>query len=243
MPRTIVILFFLLLPFVSPAQFNDSIHYHFGFASTGVINKTNGGDSYVFSNGLDFNTKSKYVAINTNVVWIYGIQQKNLTNNDFSAHGDIDLGKGIRKFYYWGLLNYDASYSLKINHRVQAGGGVAYSIIDSPGIKIKVSDGFLFEQGNLVTVDLNHIVYHIPRNSFRLSYRFSINNKFSLGGVHYYQPSLKDISDYIIQSTSTISVNLRKWLAITSSLVYNKVSRTKRENLLITYGLTVEKNF
>ena len=33
------------------------------------------------------------------------------------------------------------------------------------------------------------------------------------------------------------------WLALTSALTYNKVARTQRENLLLTFGFTVEDWF
>ncbi len=244
MPKTLNLL--LLLLAVSSfcfSQFNDSIYYHLRFASNGVINKTNDGNSYVLSNSLGFDTKKKKVSFNTGASWIYGAQQKILTNNDFAIHGALDLGKNVRKLYYWGLLNYEKSYSLKINHRLQAGAGAAYNIIDSPFLKINISDGILFEQGDLIDANLGHDVYQIPRNSFRLLYRWSLKNRLIIDGVHFYQPSFKNVSDYIIQSTSSFSVKLKEWLSITASVVYNRVSRTKRENLLITYGITLERYF
>ena len=237
----------LLLPLIISSfcfgQFNDSVFYHLKFASTGIINKTNDGNSYVLNNSLGFDTKKKEISFNTGASWIYGSQQKNLTNNDFAIHGAIDIGKKVHKLYYWGLLNYEKSYSLKINHRLQAGAGIAYNIIDSPFLKINVSDGVLYEQGDLIDANLGHDIYNIPRNSFRLLYHWSLKDKLVIDGVHFYQPSFKDVSDYIIQSTNNVSVKLKEWLSITASLIYNKVSRTKRENLLITYGLVLEKYF
>ncbi|HEY2721855.1 MAG TPA: DUF481 domain-containing protein [Chitinophagaceae bacterium] len=243
MGKNIFLYLILLLSTPCMAQFNDSTHYYLKFASTGVINKTSDGDSYVFNNRFDFNSRKNKVSFNTNIAWIYGEQQQNLTNNDFAAHGDIDLGKDLHKLYYWGLLNYDKSYSLKINDRVQAGGGVAFDVIDSPYLKFNISDGLLYEKGNLADVNNSQVVYQIPRNSFRLAYHWSIKDRFIIDGMHFYQPSLKDISDYTIQSTSSLSVKLKKWLSVTGSLVYNKVTRTKRENLLITYGVVIEKYF
>ena len=48
----------------------------------------------------------------------------------------LNFYKGIHKLYYWGLVNYDKSHSLKINHRSQIGAGVAYNIIDSPHLEL-----------------------------------------------------------------------------------------------------------
>lgn len=225
------------------AQFNDTVQHYFKFASTGVINKTNETNSYVLKNTLNFNVQKKHLTYNTFIGWVYGAQKDELTNNDFTANGTIDLNKGKHKLYYWGLINFDKSYSLDINYRLQAGAGIAYTIIDSPKLRINVSDGILYEKGDLADADIGKDVYMIPRNSFRLMYRWVIYDRLQIEGTHFYQPSLLNINDYVIQSTNNISIKLNKWLNITGSLLYNEVSRTKRNNLLMTYGLTVEKYF
>jgi hypothetical protein len=74
-------------------------------------------------------------------------------------------------------------------------------------------------------------------------YHWSLKDRFIIDGVHFYQPSLQDFSDYLIESTSNITVKLKKWLGITGTFIYNKVSRTKRENVLMTYGIVIEKYF
>ncbi|MEP6466374.1 MAG: DUF481 domain-containing protein [Parafilimonas sp.] len=225
------------------AQFNDTVQHYIRFASSGVINKTNNASSYVLNNNLNFNAQQKHINYNTSFNWIYGAQQKNLTNNDFNATGNVDINKRLHKLYYWGLITFDKSYSLNINYRLQAGAGLAYKIIDSPYLKINISDGFLYEKGNLIDADIGKNVYQTPRNSFRLTYHWTIYKRLQLDGLQFYQPSLLSIKDYIIQSDNTIAVKLNEWLSITGSLVYNVVSQTRRNNLLFTYGLTVEKYF
>lgn len=234
----------LLLSYtVTQAQFNDSTHYYFKLLSTGIINTTNDAKSYVLKNGFNFNAQKKKMSYNTFFNWIYGELQNDLTNNDFTAHGDVDFNKGITKLYYWGLVNYDKIYSLNINYRLQAGAGIAYNIIDSPDLRINVSDGIVYEKGDLQDATIGRDVYQVPRNSFRLSYKWDIANRLRVDGIHFYQPSLLSIKDYVIQSSSNLSVKLNQWLSITAALTYNRVSRTNRENLLFTYGLTIEKYF
>jgi len=243
MIRSFPAVLILLVSLSCRGQFNDSIHYHFNLASTGVINKTNDGSSHVFSNLLGFSAKTKKVLYNSNFSWIYGKQDSLLTNNDFSGHGDVNIGKDVHKLYYWGLFNYDHSYSLKINHRFQAGAGIAYDFIDSPAAKVSISDVILYEQGDLTQANLSHFIYQIARNSFSFQYHWSIKDRVTIDGMHFYQQSLSDMDDYIIQSTNTLSVKLKKWLSVMGSVVYNQVSRTKRQNLIITYGVNVDKYF
>jgi len=243
MLRLIVFIALFFFSVSSYAQFSDTVHYYLRYSSTGIINHTNDASSYVLTNSLNFNTKKKNVVINTSASWVYGELQNTLTNNDFTAHGDVDFYKGTHKLYGWALITFDKSYSLKINSRIQAGAGLAYNFIDSPYLRINVSDGFLYEKGDIVDAEQCRDIYQMPRNSFRLKYHWSLKDRLIIDGTHFIQPSLLNIDDYIIQSWSSIGVKLRKWLSITASVSYNKVNRTGRETLLITYGLAVEKYF
>jgi hypothetical protein len=64
-----------------------------------------------------------------------------------------------------------------------------------------------------------------------------------IDGSNFLQNSLDRKQDYIIRSTTNLSFKLQKWLSLTTSLNYNRANRTQSENLLLTYGLTVEKYF
>src|SRR5687768_10957836 len=84
-------------------QYNDSVFHHIGYASTGLINRTNTGSSYLLTNTLRFNVVKKSFSFNSSSSWMYGEQNKNLTNNDFSSTLDFNLYKTLPHFYYWGL--------------------------------------------------------------------------------------------------------------------------------------------
>jgi len=237
---------FILVMFssvITYSQFSDSIHHYVNFASTGIINKTNNGNSYVLTNGLRFNISKKNIRLNSTNSWIYGEQQKRLTNNDFSSTLDFNLFKTKSNFYYWGLANYDKSYSLRINNRLQAGLGIAYNIIDTTTAFLNISDGILYENSNLKLNDTTNSYNSLFRNSFRLRYRFVIKEIIIFDGSNFLQNSLSDSNDYIIKSINSVSVKLRKWLNITAATNYNRNQKTNSETLLITFGLTAEKYF
>lgn len=229
--------------FIAKAQFSDSIHHYVNYASTGIINKTNDGNSYVLTNAFRYSLNKKSIGLNSTSSWIYGAQQQGLTNNDFNSSLDFDLYKTFPHFYYWGLANYDKSYSLKINNRLQLGLGVAYNIYDRPNASVNISDGILYESSNLQINDSTNNAYRIFRNSFRLRYRFAIKDIVVLDGIHFFQNSLSDKNDYIIKSVSNLTFKIRKWLGLTTSATYNRTQQTHSENLLITFGLTAEKYF
>jgi hypothetical protein len=243
MKNAALIIFCLFCAAPAFSQFNDTTHYFISYASTGVYNKSNNGSSYVFSNALKFAARKKSLTLNQSNSWIYGWQQQHLTNNDLSSQLDFNLYKTFPHFYYWGLGGYDRSYSLKINHRWQAGLGVAYNFVDRETAFLNISNGILYEAGSLTVNDSVKTAYQVFRNSLRLRYRFVINHIIVLDGNHIWQPSLNDKKDYILKSGTTLSVKLKEWLRITAAANYNRVNRTQRENLLITFGLTAETFF
>ncbi len=236
----VALLFFFIPTF---AQFNDSTHYRFRFAGTGSLNKTNDSKAYLFSNGITFNSSYPKTVLTTTANWIYGEQSRQLTNNDFAALANLDFRKGLRKMYYWGLANYQTSYSLKIYYKIQSGMGIGYSLIDSPKTHISLSDGFLYEANNLQDATAGKEVYSTIRNSFRLKYHFVIKDIISLNGTDFVQPSILSLNDYILNFNNDVSVKLRRWLNLTAALNYNRLNRTNLDNLLVTFGISIDNYF
>lgn len=245
--RVCVFIFFgvlMLTAFHSFGQFNDTINYYINFASTGNINKTNDGTSYLLNNNLRYSISKKSISLNTTNSWMYGKQLGNLTNNDFFSGLDFNLYKTLYNFYYWGLGSYEKSVSLKINHRLQTGAGIGYNLVNRKNALVILSDGILYEKGDLYDdPETGSNEYEIFRNSFRLKFRFVIHEIVVIEGSDFLQHALSDRKDYIIKSNTSLSVKLKKWLSLTSAVAYNKLSVTGRENLLVTYGITIERYF
>jgi hypothetical protein len=239
----VALLLVLLQARIGVCQFNDSINYYANLSSTGILNKTNNGNSYVLNNSFRFNIYKKSVAINTINSWMFGKNQERLTNNDYTAGLDVNLFKNERHVYYWALANYEKSYSLKINYRLQSGGGVGYYILDKADFVVQISDGILYETSDLYDAENTANEFEILRNSFRLKFRVTGWNVLTLEGSDFIQHALADKHDYIIRSNTNLSVKLRKWLSITLAVNYNKLSVTGRDNFLLNYGLTIEKYF
>lgn len=225
------------------SQFNDSIHHRFLFSSSGIVNKTNDVSSYILNNMASFEINQKKLSFNTAANWIYGRQQKRLSNNDVSFYANMDYLKNVHPLYYWALATFDESYSLKINYRFQSGLGLGYTIVKTPHFNLVLSDGFLYETSDLTDPALGKDVYQTVRNSFRIKYHWSYKKIVTLEGTNFAQPSIISFKDYILKLNNTLSIKLNKWLAINASVGYNKISRTNRENLLVTYGLSVDTYF
>ncbi|MDT3404861.1 DUF481 domain-containing protein [Mucilaginibacter terrae] len=244
MQKTFIIIPLLLLAgFTARAQFNDTTNYHVVFNGTGTANRAPEGNTYLLNNGLRFEMKKESIALNATNTWVYGKSNGALTNNDYSSSVDFNLYKAIPHAYYWGLANYNTSYSLKINNQLLAGGGIAYSILDKPNAYLNLSDGILYDLSDINTSDTTRELYYTYRNSLRLQMHFVFNNLITIDSGNFWQPSLTRKNDHIIRTNFALGFKITNWLALNSSLTYNRITRTKAENTLLTYGLKLEKFF
>jgi len=243
MQRYFILLAILLTGHLASAQFNDTTKYHVIFNGTGSVNRARDGNSYLLNNALRFEVKKKSFALNANNSWIYGKSNGDLTNNDYSSSVDFNLYSSIPHSYYWGLANYNTSYSLKINKQLLAGAGVAYSIYDRPNVYLNISDGILYDLSDINTNDTTREVYHTYRNSLRVQFHFVIRNLITIDSGNFLQNSLSRGNDYIIRSTFGLGFKINSWLTLNSAAAYNKIARTQSENLLLTYGLKIERYF
>lgn len=224
-------------------QFTDSTTKYISFGSTGIINQTNDNKSHVLNNNLRFNIRRKDVSLNAGAGWIYGKQNSRLTNNDFTSSLDFNLFKTFPGFYYWGLATYEQSVSLKINDRTQLGAGIAYNVVENERFFLNFSEGVLLEKSDVNLNDTTRRVNSIVRNSFRVRYRWNIMKTITLEGTQFLQNAFGDGNNYLFKSVNSLNLRLTQWLNFTTALTYNKVNQTERENLLITFGLTMEKYF
>ncbi|MBC7553357.1 MAG: DUF481 domain-containing protein [Taibaiella sp.] len=225
------------------AQFNDSTHYYVAVISTGTVNNTNTSSSYITYNTTKFSVKKKDISLNAVANWVYGIQQNNISNNDFNSSLDFNIYKTIPHLYYWGLGTYMASYSLKVNHQYQVGVGAAYNILDRATMHLNVSEGVLYERSDINLKDTVRNVYSTYRNSLRVQLRFKIIDLLSFSGAVYHQQSLRSGADYIVKSNMSLDFRVRKWLTLTTGFTYNRYNITNKENTLFTYGITMERYY
>jgi len=237
------ILFILFIAAPCYGQFTDSTARLLSLSATGSANTTNDSKAYLLNNTLRFGIQKKPVNLNLSAKWIYGKQNGLLSNNDFSTIFDANFYTGWQRFYYWGLANYNTSESLNINNQLLTGAGIAYSFIDTEKTYLNLSNGLLYDTSDLMLSDSIRDQYETVRNSLRLSFRFVIAKRFTLGSTSFLQQSLVNGRDYIIRSDASFSVSVNRWLSLTSAFNYNRTSRTARENTLLSYGITFERYF
>ena len=106
-----------------------------------------------------------------------------------------------------------------------------------------ISNGVLYEYSDIVLEENDSYVYRTFRNSLRLQYRFNYRELITFSSTGFYQPSFRGLNDYIINANASLSIKVWKWVSFSAAVTYNNISRTSRENTLITYGLVAERFF
>jgi len=220
----------------------DSIHYHLAITSTGSYNQSDKSTTYLMNNTVRLNATHRIFSVNVFGSYVYGLTGKSLTNNDVIASTDGNYYLQHSKFFLWILLNYTSSYSLQIKGLFQSGAGIAYDFIKTKENRLNLSDGIMYEKDNLY-IDTAFDIYSTFRNSFRFAFKWTIINKVVFEGSNFLQNSFSNKNDYIVRSNLALLLNLNKWLSVSSAFIYNRFNRTGRQNILLTYGLRIEKDF
>lgn len=239
MSKYILTLFLIGMANLVTAQTVDTTSYIVNYNGTGLLNSTNDGDTWLFNNALKLSLNKRKTDANFNNSWIYGRQPEGLTNNDFSSAFDFNYLKAVKRLYYWGLVAYDQSYSLKINHRLQTGTGVGYTVFNTDRFNLVISDGPLYEAGLLEDT----LSYEVVRNSLRLKYKIGIGKLITINGTNFWQQAFTERDDYILKSDHQLLFKIKTWLSLSFNLSYNKFNATHKENLLSSYGVNVQYRF
>ncbi len=241
----LVFLLGLLSFFQAAAEPSDTTRYKIGLINTGIYNHTEVTETYTLSNTLRLGIKGRLTELDATANYTYGETNNELVNNDVTAN--IAGNRYVfanRRFYLWGLGTYESSFSLGVASRTQLGAGIAWSALDSPRAYLNFSEGILVETSNIQEEDGSTTTSQTLRNSFRLRFRFATpNDRFLLESTSSIQNSLKDFGDYILRSNTSFTVKVWKNIGLTAAAVYNRVSATDRENLLLTLGFKAEYQF
>lgn len=234
--------FLFLMHFAGQAQYSDTTHYFVGIASTGTYNQTNISQTFLLSNTLRAGIRQKKFAFNTVNKFLYGQNGNRLVNRDFTTVWDMNYYPAKTKMYGWALATYNSVYSLKVNHQLQTGCGLAYDFIENNRIQLNISDGLLYDFSDVMLLDTIRDKYQTFRNSLRIQCRVFAGN-MSFRVVSFVQNSLEYKKDVLIKADATLAYRFKKYFSITTQGNYNRMNRTGKETLFLTYGLSFEKFF
>jgi hypothetical protein len=229
-------------------QKNDTTDHKIKYDLKGSYNKNTNNQNFILNNELGYSYKINHLEFNANTKWIYGFNSEKLVNNDFTGIVDGNyFFDSLKMFNAWILGSYLTSYSLKVFNEYQTGAGLAYKILDNKKNKhffLRISDGIIFESSNFLNTDGTTNAYNTIRNSLRVQAKiYFMNNKVALEHTSFWQPSLDIKNDYNFRSSTELKISISSNMAFGTKYEYNYISRTQRENTIINYGISIQKDF
>ena len=208
-------------------------HYNFGLGAslnTGNINNCNiSNDGALERNdslvAFDFHYKLIYSAIATKNGSDHHWEQ---TNFEINGGVKTDLFQYDRFSPFLAcemLTNKYKGYDLKLSGLA----GVKIRIYTKPSFcDYSISGAFVYDWSDFTDET------HLPNNNYRLSIRPKIKQRLTenLTLLHttFYQPSVLDFGDYIIQSTTKLQTKITKKLFLDLSFIYEYRSQVPSEN-------------
>jgi len=169
----------------------------------------------------------------TNINFDYGSQDKVVNSRDFSI--------SLRERLYWGPvegfmnIQNDQSLARGIDNRIMGGVGLEKQLVKKGGLALSVSDGGLFELTKFTTRG----EFSKVRNSFRVQVKNKGKVKFKSNLM--VQHNIKDLSDYIVISNTTLGMPLSSMIDFTARYSYIQETFVNKSTDFLTFG--VEINF
>jgi hypothetical protein len=164
----------------------------------------------------------------------YGRQDGALRERELLGLFTPAYQKGRLKYYALGEA--EQSNLRAIARRLVVGGGVGYQLyLDTLRNEVSVSQFFLYEH----TRYLEGLLRQVPRSSTRLKVRLS-KGQVVFSSLIFYQPSLQNVAgDYRVNSTSNLSFNVSRHLALTAAYTYSLESVAVENRNALNTNLTV----
>ena len=226
-------LFLLLLFGVICGHAQNKWHYNFGLGAslnTGNVNNCNvSTDGAVNRNdsliALDFHYKLLYSSL---------IHRENATQRWEETNFEINGGVKMDLFQYDKfspflacemITNKYKGYDLKLSGLI----GMKYRIYTIPSVcDYSISGAFVYDWTDFTDET------HLLNNNYRISIRPKISQRLTdnltLLHMTFYQPSVLDFSDYIINSTTKLQTKITRKLFLDLSFTYEYRSRVPNES-------------
>lgn len=195
----------------------------------GMTQNSGNVDNFALKNYAELERNDSLISTNLNYKFVYQKEDEKETNKGFSAGLNFDLfqyGKFSPFVSTEVLTNEYKGYDFKISALT----GFKYRIFTKKDTcDYSVSLAVVYDN-----VDYTPEENKLDREVFRLSVRPKIKQKigdnFFIGHSTFYQPSLKDFSDYIVNSSTKLSSKITTKLFLEVSFNYEYRSKLPTED-------------
>lgn len=227
------IIFILLVFSVSHLNAQSKWHFNFGLGAslnTGNVNNCN------ISNSASINRNDSLIALDTHYKLLYSalIHKDNVGQQWEESNFEINGGVKFDLYQYGKfspflacemLTNKYKGYDLKLSGLI----GMKYRIYVKPSIcDYSISAALVYDWSDFTDATV------LPNNNFRVSIRpkFTqrITENLTLLNTTYYQPSVLDFGDFVINSVTKLQTKITRVLFLDFSFTYEYRSRVPSES-------------
>ncbi|MFC2114613.1 DUF481 domain-containing protein [Bacteroidota bacterium] len=135
--------------------------------------------------------------------------------------------------YQYNLIN-------KVQSRFLLGGGPRFSFIDSARIQLILGPLFMYENEKLTSENVHS---GRMRMSTYISFNYQLTKILNFSHITYYQPDLKNFSDYRIASETNLKIKISDKLSIKLIYVLNYDSDPPLQIPSLVYSLSNALNY
>ena len=228
-------LYLLILLVFSVVSLNAQNKWHYNFGLGASLNTDNVNNCNL-SNNAAVTRNDSVVALDIHYKLLYSSlihkddvgQQWETTNFEVNGGVKMDLyqfGKYSPFLACEVLSNQFKGYDLKMSGLV----GMKYRLYVKPSVcDYSISAAFVYDRTDFTDETV------LPKNNYRISIRPKFTQKLadnlSLYHCTYYQPSVLDFDDYIVNSVTKLQTKITKMLFLDLSFTYEYRSRVPAEN-------------
>jgi hypothetical protein len=145
----------------------------------------------------------------------------------------LSLSADYRPFEHWSPFVFgtrESSLQQRVDNRYSGGIGAKYTLYRHGDDELSLSAAVLGERTRLLQPDSGvDPVDTRARWSARLKYDRQLSKAVHLSHVTFYQPTVGNLPQYTMNTTTTLAVQLRQWLALTVTLndLYDSEARMR----------------
>lgn len=202
----------IVIPLGLQAQ-NDTIKSTYIFNLTGVVNTVNGSNKTIITSNASNTIKWRKFESGTNTDY------QLISDNGKNAVNDFTIRIQPRivqpSFSVFSFAQLSSLESKKITHRFEGGIGGGKNLFKTKYLESTISYGILYFDNSYQDLTVRKGFRHSPRfQAFGKADQYKIGYFYEI----YYQPTTKDMSDYILRSKASVGFDLNK--KVTINLVY-----------------------
>lgn len=187
--------------------------------SLGGEYKSGNVNTFTFNNKGGVERNDSILALDANYAIVYG--QKDRVEYDKSLTGNLtfDIWQYNRVSPFVSATYYNNKYK-GFEYKLSFLAGAKYRLFYNQNYDYSISAAYVYEYVDYFTTNTTILEPQVSRVSLRFKMRHKLNEGISLKHITFYMPSITNLGDYIVTSSTSLSSQLGKHLFLDLNFNY-----------------------